>query len=139
MPYLPQELRRRVAETARYRCGYCQNQETVIGMPLEIDHTVPEALGGGSEELNLWLACPRCNQFKGAVDRAIDPETGQQVSLFNPRRQQWHEHFTWRQGGLYIEGLTPMGRATVHVLQMNNPFVVRARRGWIAAGWHPPQ
>jgi hypothetical protein len=89
MPYLPQELRQQVAETARYRCGYCQNQETVIGMPLEIDHIVPEALGGGSEESNLWLACPRCNRFKGAFDRAVDPETGQQVPLFNPRRQQW--------------------------------------------------
>ncbi|MBI1295005.1 HNH endonuclease [bacterium] len=138
MPYLPQALRRRVAETAQYRCGYCQSQEAVLGMPLEIDHIMPEALGGGSEESNLWLACPRCNRFKGALDHAMDLETGEVVPLFHPRRQQWNDHFAWRQGGLYIEGLSPVGRATVHALQMNNAFIVRSRRGWIAAGWHPP-
>jgi hypothetical protein len=26
----------------------------------------------------------------------------------------------------------------VVTLQMNNPTVVRARRRWVSAGWHPP-
>lgn len=36
--YIPKDLRARVAETARYRCGYCLSQEAVIGSPMEIDH-----------------------------------------------------------------------------------------------------
>jgi hypothetical protein len=114
-------------------------QEWIVGMPFEIEHIVPEALGGRSEESNLWLACPRCNRYKGQRIYAADPETGDEERLYDPRRQQWHEHFAWRQSGLYIVGLTPTGRATVEALQMNNSYVVRARRGWIAAGWHPPK
>ena len=58
------ELRQRVAETAKHRCGYCQTQELIIGMPLQIEHIYPEAAGGDSDETNLWLACPRCNRYK---------------------------------------------------------------------------
>ena len=107
-------------------------------MPLEVEHIIPEALGGDSTESNLWLACPSCNRHKAQRIHAIDPETGNDVPLFNPRRQLWHDHFSWQDNGLYIVGVTPIGRATVHVLHMNNSFVVRARRGWIIAGWHPP-
>jgi hypothetical protein len=45
MTYISPEVHRRVAEAARYRCGYCQTQEAIIGMPLEIEHIVPEAAG----------------------------------------------------------------------------------------------
>ena len=113
-------------------------QHIVIGMPLEIDHIIPEAAGGSSDETNLWLACPRCNRHKGAQTHGTDEETGERVPLFDPRRQRWHDHFAWQEDGLYIVGLTPIGRATVDALQMNNAFVVRSRRTWIAWGWHPP-
>jgi hypothetical protein len=39
-------LRQRVAEAARFRCGYCLTSQRVIGPLLEIDHIVPEARGG---------------------------------------------------------------------------------------------
>lgn len=138
MPPIQQALRRRVAQSAHYRCGYCQTQESVIGMPLEIEHIIPQALGGESTESNLWLACPRCNRYKGARTSAVDPLDGVEVPLYDPRRQPWHEHFVWRQTGLVIEGITPTGRATVEALQLNNSFIIRARRHWIAVGWHPP-
>jgi 5-methylcytosine-specific restriction endonuclease McrA len=78
-------LRRRVAAAAGYRCGYCLTAQEIIGPLLEIDHLVPVALGGSSEEINLWLACPHCNGAKAARIDAVDPETGQTVPLFNPR------------------------------------------------------
>jgi 5-methylcytosine-specific restriction endonuclease McrA len=62
--YVPQALRQRVSEAARYRCGYCLSSEAVIGAPMEIDHIVPESLGGPTEEQNLWLACSLCNDSK---------------------------------------------------------------------------
>jgi hypothetical protein len=109
-----------------------------MGMPFEIEHIIPEAVGGPSEEANLWLACPRCNRYKSARTHAPDPETSELAPLFDPRRQIWHEHFAWREGGLYLVGLTSTGRATVEALQMNNSFVVRSREVWIVWGWHPP-
>ena len=39
-------LRRRVAQAARFRCGYCLTAQRIIGPLLEIDHIVPEAQGG---------------------------------------------------------------------------------------------
>lgn len=33
---------------------------------LELDHVVPESLGGTSDPENLVLACQRCNRSKGA-------------------------------------------------------------------------
>jgi hypothetical protein len=40
------------------------------------------------------------------------------VNLFNPRRDSWERHFVVDRGG-YIVGLTPTGRATVRLLDMN--------------------
>ena len=58
--YIAPLLRSRVADAAKQRCGYCRTSRQVIGPLLEIDHIVPESLGGSSEEDNLWLACPLC-------------------------------------------------------------------------------
>lgn len=138
MAAIPLAVRQHVAAEARQRCGYCQTQELVIGMPLEIEHIIPEALGGSSEAENLWLACPRCNRFKGVQTHAIDAQTGQRVPLFNPRTEPWVEHFIWEQNGFIIGGLSAAGRATISALQMNNPFIVRARHLWVLAGVHPP-
>ena len=121
---LSKVLRARVADQALHRCGYCQTQEVVVGMPMEIEHIVPLAGGGSSEEVNLWLACPRCNLHKADRTRALDPLTGESVQLFDPRRQLWTDHFVWEQGGLYIAGHSPTGRATVDALRLNNDLGV---------------
>jgi hypothetical protein len=105
---------------------------------MEIDHIIPEALGGSTEEENLWLACSLCNCHKGDRAGAAEPLTGAIVAFFNPRRQAWHEHFSWIDFGTRIAGLTPVGRATVAALKLNRNSLVRARRRWVAVGWHPP-
>ena len=106
---------------------------------MELDHLIPEALGGVTAEDNLWLACSLCNDSKGYRIAAEDPTTGEAVRLFNPRHQDWHEHFRWSEGGCVITGLTPAGRATVVALHLNRPTLVLARRAWVAVGWHPPK
>jgi HNH endonuclease len=136
--YIPVQLQRQVREDAGHRCGYCLSSETVTGIPLEIEHLIPESLGGPTERENLWLACHRCNKFKGNRTEATDPMTKEVVPLFNPRVQLWHEHFQWSVDGTLVLGLTPSGRATVETLQMNNVYAVEARRFWSFAGWHPP-
>jgi 5-methylcytosine-specific restriction endonuclease McrA len=136
--FIPQAVRERVAAEARHRCGYCQTQQAVVGMPLHIDHIIPEAAGGSSEIENLWLACPLCNNYKGTQTHATDPMSGERVPLFNPRTQDWHVHFRWTDDGTEIVGLSPTGRATVVALKLNRAPLRRARRRWVRAGWHPP-
>jgi len=137
--HISPDLRRRVAETARHRCGYCLTSQRVIGPLLEVDHIMPESRGGLPAEDNLWLACPLCNRYKSDRIEAVDPETGEMTLLFNPRTQRWRDHFVWIEEGAVIQGITATGRATVSALQMNHPDVVAVRRLWVIAGWHPPQ
>lgn len=135
---IPTWLRERVAETARYRCGYCLSREVVVGTPMEVDHLIPEALGGLTEETNLWLACSLCNNHKGDRIAGLDPLSGEVVRLFNPRHQPWCDHFRWTELGDRIVGITPTGRASVVAFKLNRPSLVHARRLWVAVGWHPP-
>ena len=111
----------------------------LTGVSLSIDHIVPVAAGGSTTRENLWLACRPCNEFKGTHTHAEDPETSEIVPLFNPRTQKWHTHFAWNDDKTRIIGLTPTGRATVTALQLNRSILVKARRRWVMAGWHPPQ
>jgi hypothetical protein len=85
------------------------------------------------------LSCPLCNNYKGDRTEAIDPDTGATVPLFNPRTQNWFEHFRWSEDGLRIIGLTPIGRATVLALHLSDdPDALTVRSYWVLAGWHPP-
>jgi len=136
---IPAAVRRRVAEVALHRCGYCQTSRFVVGPLLEIDHILPESRGGTSDESNLWLSCPLCNGAKSDRVDALDPETGVVVALFNPRIDTWSEHFSWSDNGVRIVGRTSIGRATVAALRMNDPDMLAARRMWVEAGWHPPK
>lgn len=136
--YIPAELQRQVRADAGRRCGYCCSPEVLIGMSLEFEHIIPQAAGGLTTRENLWLACRRCNQFKADRTHAIDSQTGEKVSLFNPRTQHWLDHFAWQPNGTQIVGLTPCGRATVMVLHLNDQYIVETRRFWVEAGWWPP-
>jgi hypothetical protein len=131
-------LRERVASQARRRCGYCLTSEAIVGMPMELEHLIPESHGGKTEEMNLWLACARCNGHKADRIVATDPDTDRVVRLFNPRRQIWENHFQWSAEGDHIIGTTPTGRATVAALHLNRRALMMARRAWVAVGWHPP-
>ncbi|MBI3360822.1 MAG: HNH endonuclease [Chloroflexi bacterium] len=137
-PKILSAVRQRVAEASRFRCGYCLTSQDIVGPVLELDHILPVSKGGADEEDNLWLACSWCNAYKGKQTDALDPLTGDRVSLFDPRRRIWADHFKWSDDGTLIVGLTACGRATVDALQLNNEYVVPARRRWVAVGWHPP-
>jgi len=137
--YITKALRQKVAAQARYRCGYCLTSERIVGVDMDIEHIVPEARGGETDEGNLWLACARCNEHKSDRIEAADPQTGELVPLYHPRQQDWADHFVWSPGGDRILGLTPTGRATVVALRLNREKLVEARREWVRVGWHPPK
>jgi hypothetical protein len=131
-------LRRQVRERAKGRCEYCQTPEWLIGIRHEIDHVIPKASEGSNTADNLCLACAACNGYKHAKTVGDDEITGEQVSLFHPRRQHWHDHFAWSEDGTEIIGKTPCGRVTVSTLRLNHPLVVTARSIWVGFGAHPP-
>lgn len=136
---VPADVGRRVREAARHRCGYCLSPQRLVMARLEIEHILPVSRGGPTEEWNLWLSCPLCNRHKADRVSAADPESGQQVPLFNPRAQKWAEHFRWSPDGIRVIGLTPTGRATVAALHLDDdPDALVVRTYWVLAGWHPP-
>src|SRR5262249_25659826 len=137
--YIPVDMRERVKTAARHRCGYCLSTVQYTGDPMEMDHLIPESLGGPTEEENLWLACALCNEHRGNRTAAIDGETGELVRQFDRRRQTWTDLFRGNETGDIIIGLTPTGRVTVSTLQLNRAVRVEARRNWVSVGWHPPK
>jgi hypothetical protein len=138
MAYIAPSLRQVVIERAQGRCEYCLTWQAIV-VEMEVDHVVPESVGGPTEAANLCLTCVGCNGFKLAFQKGRDPETGEQAPLFNPRLDRWEEHFRWDEEGTHVLGLTLVGRVTVARLRMNRLRMVEARRLWVQAGWHPPQ
>jgi len=88
-----QQIFRAVRERATNRCEYCSLPESSFPLPFQIDHILAEKHGGGTTEANLALACPHCNRHKGPNIAGLDAETGQIVRLFNPRTDNWAQHF----------------------------------------------
>lgn len=135
---VPEPLRQAVRERARGRCEYCLTSEVLSGIRCQIDHITPRARQGATTAENLCLACVACNGHKHVQTHARDPASGEAVPLFHPRQHSWDEHFAWNVEGTEILGLTPIGRATVVALNMNDPLIVGARTLWVGFGAHPP-
>ena len=132
------ESRRRVFERARRCCEYCRSPEQYSPDPFAVEHIIPVIKGGTATLDNLALSCQGCNGHKHTKEEAPDPITGSVVPLYHPRKQRWRDHFAWRAGAKFIDGLTPTGRATVEALRMNRPELVNLREVLYAAQKHPP-
>src|SRR6476660_1502122 len=131
-------LKADVRARARETCEYCRSQERFAMQSFSLDHILPLQAGGSDDLDNLALACQGCNNFKFTRTRGRDPVTGETAILFHPRKERWSDHFIWTNDFTGIVGLTPAGRATVEILQLNRPGLVNLRRVLYAAGEHPP-
>jgi 5-methylcytosine-specific restriction endonuclease McrA len=115
-----------VRSRADHRCEYCQRSQLDSPLiSLQIEHVVPRKHGGDDHFDNLALACAECNLYKGSELTGIDPQSNAITPLFNPRTQKWDEHFSW--DGQRIVVVTPVGRTTVRVLQLNSAHRIRVR------------
>ena len=135
---VPPNLRREVAQRANQLCEYCRYPDEFSADSFTIDHIQPRQLGGATTLENLAWACFGCNGRKHTKTNYIDPATGESVTLFNPRQQTWHEHFSWNKDTTQLVGQTPCGRATIDALALNRPGVTNLRRLLASAGLHPP-
>jgi 5-methylcytosine-specific restriction endonuclease McrA len=133
-----------VRERSRYRCEYCHSPERLSANRFTVDHVIPKSLGGADDMNNLALACRRCNERRYNFVAGVDPDTQAIVPLFNPRQQNWAEHFIWTGNGVLIQGVTPTGRATCIRLDLNDTrypeddSIQGTRRFWRQTGLHPP-
>jgi 5-methylcytosine-specific restriction endonuclease McrA len=115
-----------VRDRAAGRCEYCQLSDGFSGLlPFHVDHVRAKQHRGTDELGNICYACSRCNHFKGPNPSSYDPVTDQLTRLYDPRRDDWHDHFHLE--GPIIVGITPEGRATIELLQMNDGRRVNLR------------
>lgn len=136
-PRAGKRLRATVAARAENRCEYCHAPQSACGYQFHLEHVAPKSKQGPDDSTNRALSCASCNLAKLDRTRAPDPQTGKTEALFNPRTQVWEEHFQWSDDTVTIEGLTPIGRATVAALNMNSEIRRQARLVWIHAGLLP--
>ena len=132
---ISEKAREKVRQRANFLCEYCHTNERWQYVRFTIDHVIPN--DDDSIE-NLALACFHCNRFKSNKTEIFDNQENEIVSLFNPRRQNWKEHFEWSKDGLQIVPKTSIGRITIAVLQLNRERILRIRKADIAVNRHPP-
>jgi hypothetical protein len=133
--YIPNELRQQVIERASGLCEYCIIHQDDTPFSHQIDHVIALKHEGKTEWMNLALSCLLCNRHKGSDLTTFDPVTQELTLLFNPRTQQWADHFVLQ--GVYIVGQTAVGRATVRLLQMNSPQQLLQRQSLMEIDRYP--
>jgi hypothetical protein len=137
MTEIPARLRDAVIARARNRCEYCQLSQDGQEAVFHIDHVQPRNCGGPTVLDNLALACVSCSLRKWARVSSVDPESELLATLFDPRMQQWRDHFEWN--GDAVIPKTPTGRATVDALAMNRPIIRSIRQEEMIRDRHPPK
>ena len=122
--------RARVRQRAGARCEYCRLPDAALEPEdFHVEHIIARKHGGSDDDDNLAWACVFCNLYKGPNLSSFDPDTGELTRLFHPRRDRWEEHF--RLGGAHLVGLTPEGRTTCWLLEMNSEILTRLRSSLI--------
>lgn len=107
------EQRQTIRELAGDCCEYCRVAQDSRLSKFQVDHIIPIKHGGRD-----------------------DPATGEATKLYDPRRQQWEDHFQINADATLI-GISPEGRATVVVLRLNEVSRVEHRRMAMLLGEYP--
>jgi len=124
--YIPDNMRRQVAERADFLCEYCLIHEDDTFAGCHVDHVISIKHGGLTELSNLAFACAFCNRNKGSDIGSIYWNTGEFVRFFNPRVDRWSEHFQLKD--IFIAPKTSVGEVTARILRINDPDRLFERR-----------
>ena len=131
---LSEQQKEAVKRRAGYRCEYCH----ITHWELQVDHIVPrsrrrrgfaaETIENIDDPENLAAACAHCNRLKDDFVTGRDPLSNREIRLFDPRRDDWDQHFAWSHDYLRLLPLSDIGGATIARLRMNDPVLRRQRR-----------
>jgi hypothetical protein len=110
--------------------------QSLQGATFDVEHIIPRTRGGPSLLNNLAWACPSCNLHKSNRVLIPSPGSGEMVSLFNPRTDDWHDHF--RRDEYAVIGRTSIGRATVKALALNDDRRIKIRQAEALFNLFPP-
>jgi len=135
MTYISVKTRQIVAQRAEFQCEYCLIHEKDTFFGCEIDHIISKKHGGSNDLDNLAYACLFCNRHKGTDVGSIYPSTGELIRFFNPRRDQWGQHF--QLNGVKINPLTKIGEITVRLFAFNSQDRLLERETLISIGAYP--
>jgi hypothetical protein len=138
MSVASERVRAAVTRRAGDRCEYCRLPTIGQAATFPIDHVMPRDRGGLTVLENLALACPVCNGHKWKHVDGPDTESGEMVLLFNPRIQNWNDHFVWMAAEIgVLEARSAIGRATINRLQMNAAEMIATRKVLAGLGLFP--
>lgn len=132
---IPDTLRKTVAERANFRCEYCRRMEGDSFIKFQIDHIISRKHRGQTIEENLAFSCPICNGNKGSNIGTVLSDKTTFVRLFNPRTDNWFDHFEVSEG--VIVSKTDIGEATALVLEFNTVNRILERLDLVKAGLFP--
>ena len=120
MSKIPSTLPPELLALYGYKCSYCHRP---IGLSdyrfFESDHIYPASKDGPNTIDNRTPACRECNRLKSNKTQWKDPDSGCYVSLFAPNEDVWEEHFSISELTGVIIGISPKGRASVDLLELN--------------------
>ena len=116
--YIPERLRKLVAQRALNRCEYCHLHAFDAYYSHQIEHIVSLKHGGKTILENLALACAHCNSNKGTDLATMLLPNKTLIGLFNPREHDWDEHFEIKNCVFYPKTL--IAEATIKVLKLND-------------------
>jgi hypothetical protein len=134
--YISDPLRLNVAIRARFCCEYCRVPERFLATTFHVDHARSLKHGGKTEFINLVFSCAHDNQNKGSnIATFKDENSDEIIRLFNPRIDEWDEHFFLVGGEILSK--TFIGAATIRILDMNQPERVIFRTALALAGFYP--
>ena len=132
--YISHAKKKIIIERASHRCEYCHVPEFLSSFDYHIEHIIALQHGGSSLLNNLAYCCSPCNWKKGTNIAIILEFGGNLVPLFNPRMQNWFEHFEINKGKLIA--LSDVGKATIKLLELNLPMKIEERFEMSLAGFY---
>lgn len=132
---IAETVREAVRRRANFLCEYCHTNERWQYVRFTVDHITPN--NDDSLE-NLALACFHCNRRKSDRTEIFDETTNRTVRLFNPRTDDWKEHFKWSEDGISILPKTEIGRLAISFLELNRERILSIRSADVAVNRHPP-
>ena len=135
MSYISKSVRKLVVLRAGNRCEYCRVPEYLSSFDYHIEHIIGVQHGGGNTQNILAYCCAPCNWKKGPNIATILEIDQPIVPLFNPRKQNWFNHFQV-DGGILIP-ISRVEAATIKLLELNQPKKIEERIEMVKAGFYP--